>query len=74
MDRSIEAERLAKKVATASRQVLGPHHNFTIEADKLLDKSAKYVLLVFCPVSNYSGLCDTKMMEKYALSLDPLHS
>jgi hypothetical protein len=36
-NRLIEAERLAIKVATASRQVHGPHHKTTLEANELLE-------------------------------------
>jgi hypothetical protein len=42
----IDAERLAIKVATASRQVHGPHHNFTIEADELLKKCMERFVIV----------------------------
>jgi hypothetical protein len=34
----IEAERIAERLATASRQVHGPHHNTTIDADEFLKK------------------------------------
>jgi hypothetical protein len=54
VDRGIEAERLAIKVATASRQVLGPHHEITIEADKLVDK---------CKVRSVSVLPDCKLFQ-----------
>jgi hypothetical protein len=36
MNHCIEAERLAAKITTNSRRVLGPHHKVTIEADEFL--------------------------------------
>jgi hypothetical protein len=36
--RTIEAERLATKLAMISRQVHGPEHRFTIKADELLNR------------------------------------
>ena len=54
VDRGIEAERLAIKVATASRQVHGLHHETTIQADKLVDK---------CKVRSVSVLPECKLFQ-----------
>ena len=46
-DHCIEAERLVTKVATISRQIHGPDHKITIEADVLLEKcKARNVLVL----------------------------
>jgi len=48
-DRSyhLEAERLFTKVATASRQVHGPEHKTTLEANELLEKCKERYVHVF---------------------------
>jgi len=66
----IEAERLVTKLSAVSRRVLGPDHKTTIKANEVL-KESKNVMFMFCPVPNYSRLCDTKMMEKSASSKAP---
>jgi hypothetical protein len=55
-NRLIEAERLAIKVAPASRQVLGPHHKITIEADEMLVKCKERFVTVLLENKQFQAL------------------
>ena len=55
-NRYIEAERLATKVAAASRQVHGPHHKITIEADEMLVKCKERFVTVLLENKQFQAL------------------
>ena len=55
-NRLIEAERLAIKVAAASRQVHGPHHKITIDADEVLVKCKERFVIVLPECQMFQAL------------------
>jgi hypothetical protein len=55
-NRLIEAERVAIKVAAASRQVHGPHHKITIEADEMLVKCKERFAIVLPECQMFQAL------------------
>lgn len=71
VDRCIEAERIASKLAAVSRRVHGSEHIVTIEANAML-KNAWGAMFMSCLRTNISKLCDTKMMDKFVSSWAPL--